>query len=80
VPAADRDWLDQQITYLRLQPAKKRELGADSAAYQAPQAFHTRSELWIRPAAQPGHLRIDGPLNLIRKLNKRYAKRAATSA
>jgi hypothetical protein len=78
IPAADQDWLDQQIGYLRLQPAKKRQLAAGGQAYHAPQAFHSAAELWVRPVA--GQLRVDGPRNLIRRLQKRYAKRSGDKA
>jgi hypothetical protein len=80
LPATERDWLDQQIGYLRLQPREKRQLGAGGQAYWAAQTTHSMAELWIRPAAQAGQLRIDGPRRLIRKLQKRYAKRSGDKA
>lgn len=76
LPAADRDWIEQQIGYLKLQPLEKRQLGPGGQAYWAAQTTHSMAEFWVRPAEQPGQLRIDGPRQLIRKLQKRYAKRA----
>lgn len=80
IPTADRDWIDQQIGYLKLPSNAKRTLEPDGQAYRVPQAFHSGAELWIRPAGTAGQLRIDGPRQLIKKLRKRYAKRAATSS
>jgi hypothetical protein len=78
IPQEDYKWLEQQIEYLRLQPAKLRKLGPGGHAYKAPMSFHFRSELWLRPAATVGHIRIDGPVFLLWKLRRRYDKHAAS--
>ena len=80
LPAADRDWIDRQIGYLRLKPRENRQLGPGGEAYWAAQTTHSMAEFWVRPAEQAGQLRIDAPRRLIRKLQKRYAKRAEGKA